>query len=73
MLHKYWQLKDKPGFDVWEMASASDDVVIGSEVTDSFSDADTTSAIGMASIGFSAVDSSPGTSSYIPNSFTRSC
>ena len=65
MFHKYRRLKGKPGFDGWEMASVSDVavVVIGSEVTGSFSGADTTSAIGVASIGFSAVDSSPGTSS----------
>lgn len=67
MLHKYRRLKGKPGFDGWEMASLSDVavVVIGSEVTDSFvsAGADTASAIGVASIGFSAVDSSSGTSS----------
>ena len=53
-------IKDKPGFDGWETVSASDVVVIGS---DSFSGAGTTSAIGVASIGFSAVDSSSGTNS----------
>jgi hypothetical protein len=61
------RLKGKPGLDGWEMASLSDVavVVIGSEVTDSFvsAGADTASDIGVASIGFSAVDSSPGTNS----------
>lgn len=53
-------IKDKPGFDGWETVSASDVVVIGS---DSLSGMGTTSAIGVASIGFSAVDSSSGTNS----------
>lgn len=62
------QIKDEPGFVGWGMESASVDG--GATITsgdNSFS-ADTTSVIwmvsfGFSAVGFSAVDSSPGTNS----------